>query len=159
MSSIQETHSCALHYISNNYPNINYVILTFHHFCNSPYVPYCPLLSRDELITQTSRFDHPIVSNSIVFRTRTRWMNRTFFSLLNCRSKLFKPRRYQHIMNRHSWLVHHRPGSNKLTNEKSCARLTDRERSVLAGDRALYPLPRDSVATQRRIHRSISDIL
>ena len=36
-------------------------------------------------------------------------------------------------------MVHHRPGSSKLTNEKSYARLTDRERSVLAGYRAMYP--------------------
>ena len=43
-------------------------------------------------------------------------------------------------MDRHSLLVHYRPGSNKLTNENSYARLTDRERSVLASDRAMYPL-------------------
>ena len=36
-------------------------------------------------------------------------------------------------------MVHHRPGSNKLTNEKSCVRLKDRERSVLAGDQAMCP--------------------
>ena len=84
-----------------------------------------------------------------------RWVNRTFSSLLNFRSKLFKPRRYQHHMNRISWLVHYGPGLNKLSNENSYARLTDRERSVLAGDRAMYPpWPGDWFA-RRRIQREI----
>ena len=34
-------------------------------------------------------------------------------------------------------MVHHQSGSNKLNNEKSYERLTGRERSVLAGDRAM----------------------
>ena len=68
LSSIQDTHSCALLYISSNYSNVIYVNLTLHHFFNSSYVPYCPLLSRDALITQTSRFDHPIVSNRLCER-------------------------------------------------------------------------------------------
>ena len=56
-------------------------------------------------------------------------------------------------------MVHYQPGSNKLTNEKSYTRLTDRERSVLAGDRAMYPpWGGDRVARsriQREIDRSI----
>ena len=36
-------------------------------------------------------------------------------------------------------MVHYRPGSNKLTNEKSYARLTDREKSVWDGNRAMFP--------------------
>ena len=46
-------------------------------------------------------------------------------------------------------MVHHRPGSNKLTNEKSYAHLTDREKSVSDGDRAMYPPVRgDGVARE-----------
>ena len=79
--------------------------------------------------------------------------NHLFFVKLPC--KLFKPRRYQHIRNRHSWLVHYRPGSNKLTNEKSYARLTDRKRSVLAGDRAMYPPLRGDGVARKEIQREI----
>ena len=35
MSSIQDTYSCALHYISDDYPNINYVNLTLHPLSNT----------------------------------------------------------------------------------------------------------------------------
>ena len=52
-------------------------------------------------------------------------------------------------------MVHHRPGSNKLTNEKSYARLTDRERSILAGDRAMYPPVRGDGVTREGIQREI----
>ena len=52
-------------------------------------------------------------------------------------------------------MVHQQPGSNKLTNEKSYARLTDRERSVMAGDRAMYPPVRgDGVAREGYSGRS-----
>ena len=52
-------------------------------------------------------------------------------------------------------MVHHRPGSNKLTNEKRYARLTDRERSVLAGDRAMYPHVRGDGVAREGIQREI----
>ena len=63
-------------------------------------------------------------------------------------------------------MVHYRPGSNKLTNEKSYARLTDRERSVLAGDRAMYPPLRgdrvarkgDTARDRDRRRRSVVDV-
>ena len=58
-------------------------------------------------------------------------------------------------MNQHSRLVHHRPGSNKLTSEKSCARLTDRERSVLASDRAMCPSVRSDGVARGEIQREI----
>ena len=46
-------------------------------------------------------------------------------------------------------MVHRQPGSNKLTNDKSYTRLTDRDRSVVAGDRAMYPPVRgDGVARE-----------
>ena len=53
-------------------------------------------------------------------------------------------------------MVHHRPGSNKLTNEKSYVRLTDRERSVLAGERAMYPPVRGDRVTRKGIQREIA---
>ena len=52
-------------------------------------------------------------------------------------------------------MVHYRPGLNKLTNEKSYARLTDRKRSVLAGDRAMYPPWRGDRVARGRIQREI----
>ena len=52
-------------------------------------------------------------------------------------------------------MVHYRPDSKKLTNEKSYARLTDRERSVLAGDRAMYPLVRGDGVAREGIQRQI----
>ena len=52
-------------------------------------------------------------------------------------------------------MVHYRPGSNKLTNEKSYARLTDRDRSVLAGNRAMYPPVRGDRVAREGIQREI----
>ena len=58
-------------------------------------------------------------------------------------------------------MLHYRPGSNKLSIEKSYARLTDREKSVLTVDRAMYPpLLSDRVARkaiQREIEREEGD--
>ena len=52
-------------------------------------------------------------------------------------------------------MVDYRPGSNKLTNEKSYARLTDRERIVLAGDRAMFPPLRGDRVARKGIQGEI----